>query len=176
MSPQDLPTTSTKPYLIRAIYEWILDNGMTPHLVVDAEFPGTEVPGEFVEDGQIVLNIAPGAVRDLVIGNEWTSFTARFNGVVRNLLMPTEAVLGIVTRESRQGMVFPEPAYPQTLGQDADPERPPTEAARIAAAPNGETQTGGDTTPPGRPRPGGGAKDKGKGKGRTGGPTLKVVK
>ncbi len=159
MSAEDPTTTSTKPYLIRAIYEWILDNGMTPHLVVDADFPGTEVPREFVEDGQIVLNVSPGAVRELVIGNDWTSFTARFSGAVRNLLMPTEAVLGIVTRESRQGMVFPEPAYPQAT--DQTPMQP-----AIAAVP--ESQSG---EPPVRPRPG----DKGKGKGR-GGPTLKVVK
>jgi stringent starvation protein B len=160
MSADDLATTSTKPYLIRAIYEWILDNGMTPHLVVDAEFPGTEVPREFVEEGQIVLNVAPGAVRELVIGNDWISFSARFSGVVRNLLLPTEAVLGIVTRENRQGMVFPEPAYPpqatdQGLGQPA-----------LASVP--ETQAGDS---PAKPRPG--AKDKGKGRG---GPTLKVVK
>ena len=96
---------------------------MTPHLVVDADFPGTEVPREFVDDGQIVLNIAPGAVRELVIGNDWTSFSARFSGVVRNLLLPTEAVLGIVTRESRQGMVFPEPAYPQDYRADARDNR-----------------------------------------------------
>jgi stringent starvation protein B len=159
MSADDLATTSTKPYLIRAIYEWILDNGMTPHLVVDAEFPGTEVPREFVEEGQIVLNIAPGAVRELVIGNDWTSFSARFSGVVRNLMVPTEAVLGIVTRESRQGMVFPEPEYPmateQTQGQPA--------LTSVA-----DTQTGES---PAKPRPG--VKDKGKGRS---GPTLKVVK
>jgi stringent starvation protein B len=168
MSAEDPATTSTKPYLIRAIYEWILDNGMTPHLVVDADFPGTEVPREFVEDGQIVLNVAPGAVRELVIGNDWTSFNARFSGTVRNLLLPTEAVLGIVTRESRQGMVFPDPAYPQAPDQTAgQTSGQPT----IAAVPHQtQPQTGG---PPTRPRPG--AKDKGKGKG-PGGPTLKVVK
>jgi stringent starvation protein B len=165
MSADDLATTSTKPYLIRAIYEWILDNGMTPHLVVDADFPGTEVPREFVDEGQIVLNVAPGAVRELVIGNDWTSFNARFNGVVRNLMVPTEAVVGIVTRESRQGMVFPEPAYPQaTQATDQQTQGPPT----LASVP--ETQTGES---PAKPRPD--VKDKGKGKGR-GGPTLKVVK
>ena len=162
MSADDLVTTSTKPYLIRAIYEWILDNGMTPHLVVDADFPGTEVPREFVDDGQIVLNVAPGAVRELVIGNDWTSFNARFNGVVRNLLVPTEAVVGIVTRESRQGMVFPEPAYPQASEQQT--QGPPT----LASVP--ETQAEESLA---KPRPD--AKGKGKGKGR-GGPTLKVVK
>ena len=132
---------------------------MTPHLVVDADFPGTEVPREFVDEGQIVLNVAPGAVRDLVMGNDWTSFSARFNGVVRNLLVPTEAVLGIVTRESRQGMVFPEPAYPD------DTEQTPGQPA-LASVPESNTRES-----PTKPGPGA----KGKGKGR-GGPTLKVVK
>jgi stringent starvation protein B len=161
MSVEDLATTSTKPYLIRAFYEWILDNGMTPHLVVDADFPGTEVPREFVEEGQIVLNVAPGAVRELVIGNDWISFSARFSGVVRNLLLPTEAVLGIVTRESRQGMVFPEPAYPQASGQ-------PMGQPALASVP--ETQKGDSPA-----KANAAIKDKDKGKGRSG-PTLKVVK
>jgi stringent starvation protein B len=158
MSAEEPTTTSTKPYLIRAIYEWILDNGMTPHLVVDADYPGADVPREFVDDGQIVLNIAPGAVRDLTIGNDWTSFNARFSGVVRNVLLPTESVLGIVTRESRQGMVFPEPTYPHT--QD-DSELPgDTPELRAVESPT---------------RPSAGAKPADKGKGRSG-PTLKVVK
>ena len=158
MSAEEPTATSTKPYLIRAIYEWILDNGMTPHLVVDAEYPGAEVPREFVDDGQIVLNIAPGAVRELTIGNDWTSFSARFSGVVRNVLLPTESVLGIVTRESRQGMVFPEPAYPQAPGDSA----PPGDAPELRGI---ESST--------RARPGPKPTDKGKGRS---GPTLKVVK
>lgn len=159
MSADEPVTTSTKPYLIRAIYEWILDNGMTPHLVVDADYPGTEVPREFVDDGQIVLNIAPGAVRELVVGNDWTSFNARFSGVVRNVLLPTESVLGIVTRESRQGMVFPEPVYPTAAGSEA--QSPATTGIR-GIEPTDQPRTGG-------PKP----TDKGKSRG---GPTLKVVK
>jgi stringent starvation protein B len=158
MSAEELAnTTSTKPYLIRAIYEWILDNGMTPHLIVDADYPGTEVPIEFVDDGQIVLNIAPGAVRELTIGNDWTSFSARFSGKVRNILLPTEATLGIVTRETRQGMVFPEPSYPQTPTLSEVQTTGSTELATVES--------------PTKPKPGAGAK----GKGRSG-PTLKVVK
>jgi stringent starvation protein B len=110
--PNDQVLTSTKPYLVRAIYEWILDNGLTPHLLVDAQYPETQVPTEFVQDGQIVLNISPTAARNLVMGNERIQFGARFGGVARELSVPAEAVLGIFTRENHQGMVFPQPEYP----------------------------------------------------------------
>lgn len=148
---------STKPYLVRALYEWILDNGLTPHLLVDAQYPGTQVPVEFVQDGQIVLNLAPSAVRNLVIGNDWIQFGARFGGVPRELSVPTEAVLGIFTRESHQGMVFPQPEYPQSVED---------EPKVIGAEPRPQATTGGDVTPP---------RKGGKG-GPKGGPKLKVVK
>lgn len=152
--------TSSKPYLVRAIYEWILDNQMTPHLVVDAGFPDTRVPMEFVADGRIVLNIAPGAVRGLVIGNEWIEFGARFGGTAREVLVPTEAVVGIFTRENGQGMVFPEPVYPEST-QAAN--APAAAGPRLASLPS--TQGGsGDKPAPDRP------------KGKKGAPTLKVVK
>lgn len=151
--------TSSKPYLIRAIYEWILDNQMTPHLVVDAEFPGALVPMEFAEDGRIVLNVSPNAVKELVIGNDWIQFSARFSGVAREVMVPSEAALGIFTRENGQGMVFPEPRYPdsESSGQEASPG---PKLKPIADAP-------GEASGPASPR--------GKGKGK-GGPTLKVVK
>ncbi|MTW22332.1 ClpXP protease specificity-enhancing factor [Allochromatium palmeri] len=155
----DESMTSSKPYLIRAIYDWILDNQMTPHLVVDAGFPDTRVPMEFVADGRIVLNIAPGAVRSLVIGNDWIEFNARFGGVARDVLVPTEAVVGIFTRENGQGMVFPEPSYPEpTQAANA-----PASGPKLAALP--DTKGGsGDKPSPDRP------------KGKKGAPTLKVVK
>jgi stringent starvation protein B len=152
--------TSSKPYLVRAIYEWILDNRMTPHLVVDAGFPDTRVPMEFVADGRIVLNIAPGAVRGLVIGNDWIEFNARFGGVARDVLVPTEAVIGIFTRENGQGMVFPEPSYPEpTQAANA----PAASGPRLASLPNAKGGSG-DKPSPDRP------------KGKKGAPTLKVVK
>lgn len=158
MDPTDT-MTSSKPYLIRAIHEWILDNQMTPHLVVDARFPSTQVPMEFVEDGRIVLNIAPGAVRGLLIGNDWIQFSARFGGVAREVMVPSEAVIGIFTRENGQGMVFPDPQYPEPAETEAGASAGP----RLAPLPDTDS-------PPKAPsgQPGG----KGKGKG----PTLKVVK
>ncbi len=157
MNTQDHPMTSTKPYLVRAIYEWILDNQMTPHLLVDASYPGTRVPAEFVEDGQIVLNIAPSAVQGLVMDNEWVQFNARFGGVARNLEIPSEAVLGIFSRENHQGMVFPPAEQPAPQAPATTPARP--EPPR----------------PVGRTPPKGNEPKPGKGKSR-GGPTLKVVK
>ncbi len=150
--------TSSKPYLIRAIYEWILENGMTPHLVVDANFPDTSVPREFVDDGRIVLNLAPGAVRGLVIGNDWVQFNARFSGVAREVMVPSEAVLGIFTRENGQGMVFPEPHYPDSATAGAERATGPKLAAIDDASPD----------------PGAGSSGPPRGKGK--GPTLKVVK
>ena len=107
MADESSQLTSTKPYLVRAIHEWILDNGLTPHLIVDARFPETRVPQEHVNDGQIVLNLSPGAVHQLVLGNDWIQFAARFGGMSRELAIPTEAVLGIIARENGQGLFFP---------------------------------------------------------------------
>ncbi len=100
--------TSNRPYLVRAIYEWIVDNGFTPHLVVDAAGKSVQVPSSHVNDGQIILNVAPSAVRDLELGNEWISFSARFGGKPTNVLLPPSAVLAIYARENGQGMAFPD--------------------------------------------------------------------
>jgi stringent starvation protein B len=165
MNPEDGSMTPTKPYLVRAIYEWILDNQMTPHLLVDARYPGTRVPKEFVEDGQIVLNIAPSAVQGLMMGNEWVQFSARFSGAAREIQIPSEAVVGIFSRENHQGMVFPPPEHPAASAEPAASEgKVPTLADRpkgIRTRPKG---TGPSST-----------KGPGKGPGK-GGPTLKVVK
>lgn len=100
--------TSNRPYLIRALFEWILDNQMTPHLLVDAMHPGADVPRKFVEEGRIVLNIAPTAVKDLVISNDMISFSARFGGVPAAVGLAPGAVLGIYARENGHGMIFPQ--------------------------------------------------------------------
>ncbi len=100
--------TSTRPYLIRALYEWIEDNNLTPHILVNAEAPGVNVPKQHVHEGQIVLNINATAVRDLRLGNEWIEFSARFGGVSRTLLIPVTAVLAIYARENGHGMAFGE--------------------------------------------------------------------
>lgn len=98
--------TSSRPYLIRALYEWILDNKCTPYVLVDAHLPGVDVPQQYVKDGQIVLNIAPTAVVDLHIGNDEMKFNARFSGVATDVQVPVSAALGIYARENGQGMLF----------------------------------------------------------------------
>ena len=97
---------SSRPYLIRALYEWIVENDCTPHLLVNAEYPGVKVPAGFVSDGQIVLNVSPSAVRELAINNDAVSFEGRFGGVAHSLFVPSPAVLAIYARENGQGMVF----------------------------------------------------------------------
>ncbi|MGD2119966.1 MAG: ClpXP protease specificity-enhancing factor [Chromatiales bacterium] len=100
--------TSNRPYLIRALYEWLLDNDLTPHLLVDASGDQVVVPGQFVEDGRIVLNINPSAVMNLQLGNDMISFNARFAGKPTDILIPPDAVLGIYARENGRGMLFPD--------------------------------------------------------------------
>jgi len=97
---------SSRPYLVRALYEWIVDNDCTPHLLVNAEFAGVQVPAGFASDGQIVLNVSPTAVRHLHMDNEAVSFEGRFAGVPQSLYIPAAAVLAIYARENGQGMVF----------------------------------------------------------------------
>jgi len=110
--------TSRRPYLVRAMHEWMTDNGQTPHLVVDAGVPGTEVPKAFVRDGRITLNVGWQATQGLKLGNEWIEFAARFGGVPQQVRVPVAAVLGIYARETGQGMLFqdesesPPPATP----------------------------------------------------------------
>lgn len=120
------PMTSTRPYLIRAFYDWILDNGLTPHLLVDAEASGVAVPSQFVKDGKIVLNLSPTAVHHLELGIEVLSFGARFGGVAMEVRVPPEAVLGIYARENGQGMLFPPAAESRDeLAASGEPEGEP---------------------------------------------------
>jgi stringent starvation protein B len=98
--------TTNKPYMIRAIHEWIVDNDCTPYIVFMADFPGVEVPQDFVRDGQITLNIAPSAVRDLQLGNSEVSFNARFSGMPTDISGPIDAVMAIFAKENGQGMGF----------------------------------------------------------------------
>ena len=98
--------TPSRPYLIRALYEWIVDNQLTPHLLVDASLDGVSVPMQFVEDGRIILNISPSATHNLMLANEAVSFNARFAGKDTAVLVPIDAVLAIYARENGQGMMF----------------------------------------------------------------------
>ncbi len=106
MSEQELNLPPTRPYLARAIYEWICDNNLTPYLLVDATQPNTMVPEQFIQDGQIVLNIVPHAVHKLHMSNDAITFSARFGGVSRDIYVPLNAVLGIYARENGQGLFF----------------------------------------------------------------------
>ena len=108
---EQITVTPTRPYLARAIYEWICDNQLTPYLLVDATQPHTDVPLQFVKDGQIVLNLAPHAVHQLHIANEAISFSARFSGASKDIYVPLCAVLGIYARENGQGLFFDTAEY-----------------------------------------------------------------
>ncbi len=112
MSEDSAPMTSHRPYLLRALYEWIADNGMTPHLLVDATRPAVQVPLSAVKDGKIVLNVAERAVQHLEMGNDVIRFSARFGGVSNAVSVPVSAVLAIYARETGQGMALPDEAVP----------------------------------------------------------------
>jgi stringent starvation protein B len=125
----DLQEMSTsKPYLLRALHEWILDNGLTPHIIVDVNAPDVQVPAGAQQDGKLVLNIAPQATRNLDMGNDEFSFEARFSGKSHRVLVPVDAIVAIYARENGQGMVFAqdgsdkEPSPPG--GDDDGPDKP----------------------------------------------------
>jgi stringent starvation protein B len=113
-----MPMTTHRPYLVRALNEWILDNNCTPYILVSAFEKNVEVPQGYVKDGQIVLNISPVAVQGLVISNDGIEFNGRFGGIPTHVYVPTAAVLGIYAKENGQGMIFdrdepmPEPPGP----------------------------------------------------------------
>ena len=100
--------TSNRPYLLRALYDWICDNHLTPYLLVDTSGENLTVPLDFVEDNRIVLNISPSAVRDLDLSNDFINFKARFSGKSMNVYFPVDAVLAIYAKENGRGMIFPE--------------------------------------------------------------------
>lgn len=109
---------STKPYLVRALHEWCTDNGYTPHLLV-AVNAETSVPMAYVKDGEIVLNLGYSATKNLLIGNEAITFSARFGGMSNNLYIPMAAVRGVFARENGEGMVFPEESVqPKSIADD----------------------------------------------------------
>lgn len=119
--------TSNKPYLLRALYQWIVDNQMIPHVVVNATLPDVKVPTQFVKDGQIVLNISPNATQNLLIENDYVSFSARFGGALAQVYFSLRAVLAIYARETGAGMVFnPE--------EESDP--PPATAEKPTGKPH----------------------------------------
>ncbi|KHL69585.1 peptidase [Pseudomonas flexibilis] len=126
---------SSRPYLLRALYEWIVDNDCTPHLLVDAEYPQVRVPAGYAQDGQIVLNVSPGAVRQLHMDNEGISFESRFGGVAHGIYLPIASVLAIYARENGQGMVFELEAPDAEAAEDED-DLPPPETPRPGGRPS----------------------------------------
>ncbi|WFE68027.1 ClpXP protease specificity-enhancing factor [Thiomicrospira sp. R3] len=115
---------SNRPYLIRAIYQWIVDNDWTPHFQVDANYPFADVPQEFVNEGVIVLNASPTAVQALDISNDVIGFRARFQGVERKISFPPQAVLAVFARENGQGMPFPPEPYPTEDSPPPESDKP----------------------------------------------------
>jgi stringent starvation protein B len=129
----DAPVRSRRPYLLRAMHEWITDSLQTPHLVVDAAFQGVEVPRQYVQSGKIILNVSLNATSGLNLGNDFVTFRARFGSSTHDVLVPIAAVLGIYARETGQGMIFseadapppPQPpqATPDTPASGSEPKR-----------------------------------------------------
>ena len=117
--------TPSKPYVVRAIYDWIVDNNCTPHVLIDAQSEGVMVPLDYVTEGQIVLNISPTAVVSLNLGNDAIAFSGRFGGVPMDVFLPLDSVLGIYARENGQGMIFED-------DDDIDGSNPPPEPDPIS--------------------------------------------
>lgn len=156
--------TPSRPYLLRAFYEWLVDNELTPHLVVDAEQPDVDVPRQFVQDGQIVLNIAPAAVSGLQMTNDLVTFSARFSGAPHQLYVPMWAVKAIYARENGAGTVFEaEPGYTEAMATPsfAEPHEEPN-TLKSVETPTVDSESGNDEPP--TPPSGGGR------------PSLRVVK
>ncbi|KIE20382.1 peptidase [Vibrio sinaloensis] len=152
--------TPRRPYMLRAFYDWLVDNDLTPHLVVAATLPGVRVPDEFVQDGQIILNIAPRAVGNLELGNEAITFNARFGGRPHSVIVPLYAVQAIYARENGAGTMFePEDAYIGEFEED-DEMIVDEDLSPLSVASESEDNDTGEEEPP---RP----------KGR---PSLRVVK
>ncbi len=102
----DTGMSPNRPYIIRALYEWITDNQLTPHVLVNAAIEGVEVPERAIQQGKVVLNIDPGAVENLDLGNDWLLFNTRFAGVKEAIRIPVDAVIAVYARENGQGMMF----------------------------------------------------------------------
>ena len=167
-----LESTSTRPYLIRALYEWCTDNGFTPYVAVLVD-DTVKVPREFVKDGEIVLNISFDATSSLQLGNDFIEFKARFGGTARDIMVPIGRVIAIYARENGQGMAFPAPA-PAVLQSDGlrplpagavgglvaveEPAISAADDAKVVQLVSTDTTepAGTDNTDPPRPAPGGG--------------------
>ena len=124
----DRPLLSRRPYLLRAMHEWISDNAQTPHLVVDATQEGVDVPRQYVQEGKIILNVSHSATSGLVMNNDVVRFRARFGAMTHDVTVPMAAVLGIYARETGQGMIFSE----------VEPSPPPSQPTPPKPTPSGD--------------------------------------
>ncbi len=150
--------TSTRPYLIRALYEWCTDNSLTPYVAVLVD-DSVQVPREYVKDGEIVLNVSFDATSSLQLGNDFISFSARFAGKAREIMVPVGRVIAIYARENGQGMAFPRPEATTTDapalvvddGAEKAPARSEVDVKLVDTAPGAGPPT---DAPPTSPRPG----------------------
>ena len=126
-------SSSTRPYLVRALYEWCSDNGLTPYIAVRAD-DTVQVPREFVQNGEFVLNVSPDATSGLTLGNEFIEFKARFGGIPREIMVPMDRVLAIYARENGEGMAFPVSAPLTELGSPADVDGAEEPADELSSA------------------------------------------
>ncbi|MGC3872060.1 ClpXP protease specificity-enhancing factor [Halomonas sp. GXIMD04776] len=169
---------SSRPYLVRGLYEWLLDNELTPYIVVDAEREAVRVPQQFIQNGQIVLNIAPTAVRELNMANDFLTFDARFGGHPMEVVVPFDALIAIYARENGVGMVFGHepvmPGHDEAATQEAKQaeERPALESVDVGE--QGATRQNADEKEAGKKEP----DKKGPGKKKTDKerPSLRVIK
>ncbi|MCU0761696.1 MAG: ClpXP protease specificity-enhancing factor [Hydrogenophaga sp.] len=171
MSALGTASTSTRPYLIRALHEWCTDNGFSPYIAVQVD-ASVKVPLEFVQNGEIVLNVSFDATSALRLGNDFVEFKARFGGVARDIVVPVTHVVAIYARENGQGMAFPAPTPSASItlaasrqpgeGQEQDgsesEQSPDSSRLPLRSVPNetpDATEGGADGHPDGPPRPGG---------------------
>lgn len=141
--------SSTRPYLIRALYEWCTDNGLTPYIAVRVD-DTVQVPREYVKNGEIVLNISFDATSGLKVGNDFVEFHARFAGTAREIMVPVDHVIAIYARENGQGMAFPQPE-PATAVPGKAPAAEPERAAaepEVKLVSSSPAPDGGDEPPP----------------------------
>jgi len=168
MTENSIPLSSNRPYLLRAIYDWLLDNHLTPQLLVDALQSGVQVPQQHVKDGQILLNIGVSAINNLVIDNHNISFSARFSGNPMQVIIPVFAVSAIFSKENGQGMAFTDEAESEQVVIDEVAEEIVEEVILESVVSNPESKDESDETAVKQTQP--------KSSPEKGQPTLKIVK
>lgn len=135
--------TPSRPYLLRGFYEWIVDNHYTPYIVINTEIPDVHVPEEYIEEGRIVLNIAPNAIRGLLLANDHIEFNARFSGVPYDIWAPIKAVTAVYAKENGRGMVFKEEEEDETPPPSPTPNTNMTTESGKSGSGSGKKGGGG---------------------------------